>query len=254
MPRRRSAEDRLLPRLFHAVVFHALRAGQRVIAALPARWVLSACDVTGTILYALDHRGRRVARQNLELIFAGALSREERKRIQRASLQGAARALGVLLHAAPLTGKRFRRWVDVPPEVERALDAALNRINGAIIVSGHFGNWEILLGLASIVPRAAPVRFLVEATFSPAVDRFLAYLRGTMGGTSEQRSGGARALSSHLRRGGLVGLVVDRNARRSSFHRRAAGPVQRERRLVPVDIRQLIQAGRPRFQADNAHQ
>ena len=75
---------------------------------------------------------------------------------------------------------------------------------------------KILLGLASIFPRAAPVRFLVEATFSPAVDRFLAYLRGTMGGTSEQRSGGARALSSHLRRGGLVGLVADRNARRSS--------------------------------------
>ena len=129
--------------------------------------------------------------------------------------QGAARALGVLLHAAPLTAERFRRWVDVPPEVEHRLGAALREVKGAIVVSGHFGNWEILLGLASIFPQAAPVRFLVESTFSPAVDRFLAYLRGSMGGTSERRTGGARALSSHLRRGGLVGLVVDRNARRS---------------------------------------
>jgi KDO2-lipid IV(A) lauroyltransferase len=216
MPRRRTAEDRLLPRLFHAGVFHALRAVQRIVAALPARWVLGGSDHFGTILYALDHRGRRVARQNLQVIFGDALTPTERKAIQRASLQGAARALGVLLHAAPLTDKRFRRWVDVPPEVERTIGAALQQVKGAIVVSGHFGNWEMLLGLASIFPQAAPVRFLVESTFSPAVDRFLAYLRGTMGGTSEQRSGGARALSSHLRRGGLVGLVVDRNARRSS--------------------------------------
>ncbi len=216
MPPRRPTEDRLLPRLLYAAVFHLLRAAQRVIAGLPPRWVLNGSDLVGILLYALDHRGRRVARQNLEVIFGDALTHEERKAIHRAGMQGAARAFGVILHAAPLTEPRFRRWVDVPPEVERALGEALHEVRGAVIVSGHFGSWEMLLGLASIFPHAAPVRFLAESTFSPVVDRFLAYLRGTTGGTSERRTGGARAISLHLRRGGLVGLVVDRNARRTS--------------------------------------
>ena len=125
-----------------------------------------------------------------------------------------ARAVAVTLHAAPLTPDRFRAWVDVPEDVERVLRDAAGRVKGAVVVSAHLGNWEILLGLAGLFSDLLPLRFLAEATFHPALDRFLAYLRGTGSGESAARKGGALALQSHLARGGLAGLVVDRNARR----------------------------------------
>lgn len=216
MPPRRSSRKRFFAPFLQSTIYHSLRGAQRIVAALPARWLLKACDGVGIVLYALDHRGRRVGRQNLQVVFGDTLTTAERKAIQRRSIQGATRALGVLFHAAPLTAKRFRRWVDVAPEVEDLLREKLIEVDRAIVISGHFGSWELLLGLASIFPDAAPLRFLAEASFSPAVDRFLSYVRGTMGGATERRTGGARAISSHLRRGGLVGLVVDRNARRKT--------------------------------------
>ncbi len=53
-----------------------------------------------------------------------------------------------------------------------------------MIVSAHLGNWELMLGLAHIFEDIMPVMFLVEASFHPALNRFLADVRGTGGGES----------------------------------------------------------------------
>jgi lauroyl/myristoyl acyltransferase len=88
-------------------------------------------------------------------------------------------------------------------------------VNGAVIASAHVGNWELLLGLSQLFKDVMPVMFLVEASFNPAVNRFLAEVRGSGGGESASRKGGAAALVAHVRKGGAAGLVVDRNIRQS---------------------------------------
>lgn len=213
MGRRR---ERWAARVLNDAAFGALRGFARLVAALPARWVLKAADAVGTVLFALDSRGRRVGRENLRVVYGDALTRQEKRRLLLTSMRGGARAIAVVLHAAPLTERRFRAWVDVPEEVEATLQRAMKRERGAIIASAHVGSWEILLGMASVFPGAPPLRFLAEDTFHPVMDRFLAWIRGTGGSQSSRRSGGALALQTHLRKGGLVGLVIDRNVRRVS--------------------------------------
>jgi len=205
----------LASRALEALLFRTLVGANQVLAALPSRWVLRAADLVGDLVHWLDPRGRRVGRENLRVVFGDALTGAERRRILRASLRGTARSVAVLLHAAPLTPERFRRWVDVPATVEQTLRQAAVSAKGAVAVSGHLGSWELLLGMAGLLKDTMPTRFLVEPTVHPAVDRFLDHLRGTGGGKSALRKGGAIAMASHVRQGGVAALLVDRNARRN---------------------------------------
>ncbi|MFV1958635.1 MAG: lysophospholipid acyltransferase family protein [Planctomycetota bacterium] len=210
-----AATQALLPRLVEEGLYRMLRGLARAIAALPSRWVLRAADRLGDVLYLFDRRGRTAGRQNLDVVFGPALPEAERRAILRDSMRGAARSILILLPAAPLTPARFRRWVEVPPGVEDALRAGGRTAGGAVVVSGHLGNWEILLGMAGVFRDLMSTTFLVETSVHPAVDRFLAYLRGTGGGASAPRKGGALALSRHVRRGGIAALLFDRNVRRN---------------------------------------
>jgi lauroyl/myristoyl acyltransferase len=173
--------------------------------AMPAAWIDPLADALGLLVYAVDRRGRRVGRQNLDVVFGDRRGPSEKRAILRRSTRESVRTMIVLLHAAPLTPPRFRRWVDIEPEVEETLLDWARRVTGAVVVSAHVGNWEMLLGLANVFRHILPVMFLVEASFSPGLNRFLADVRGTGGGESESREGGAGALGKHVRTGGRGG-------------------------------------------------
>lgn len=196
------------------LVLAAFRAAACVLRALPDRWIVRMGDALGDVVYAVDARGRRVARQNLQVAFGSRLTPQTRRAITRRSMRDAARAVLVLVHAAPLTEARIRRWVEVPIQAERRLRAFL-RGGRAVFVSGHLGNWEALLGLASLFRDVAPLAFLVEGITHPVIDAILAELRGSGGARTIGRHGGARAMNAHLKRGGLVGVLADRNVRRA---------------------------------------
>jgi KDO2-lipid IV(A) lauroyltransferase len=191
-----------------------MRGVARVFAALPSRWVLWIADRMAWIVYVVDRRGRTVGRQNLDAVFGDTYTPREKKAIVRASMRGSARAVALLLHAAPLTPERFRRWVDVPADVETALRETALLTRGAVVASAHIGSWEVLLGLASVFHDIMPTAFLVEPSVHPAIDRFLVYLRGSSRGASAPRVGGAQTLNAHVRKGGIAALLIDRNVRR----------------------------------------
>ncbi len=145
-----------IQRLVGEIFYRAMRGGAQVLAALPSRWILIFADAIGSLVYVVDARGRRVGRQNLAIVFGDRYSSRERKRIIRTSMRESARALAVVLHAAPLTAERVAKWVEVPAEVEGHFRQGELSPKGAIVVSAHLGNWEILLGLGCLLPRQAP--------------------------------------------------------------------------------------------------
>lgn len=193
-----------------------LLAATRVMGALPARWIAPLGDALGSLLWLTASRWRRTARQNLRAVFGDDLDRNERRRIAREAARGAARSALLLLHLQPLTAERYRRWVDVPEGL--ADDPTFDRLRneGGVLVSGHLGNWELLLGTRVAFPQMPPVTFLVEAAPHDAINEALARLRrhgGDLVGTF--REGGAQAASAAVRRRGIAALLVDRNVRRS---------------------------------------
>ncbi len=210
-----SPQRTLFQRLGDEALYRWLRGFAAIVGALPSRWAYPVVNTLGSFLYAVDRRGRRVGRQNLIAIFGDALTARERRAILVGSFRNSVMSVGLLLHIAPMTRERYLRWVDVPPEVEERLRATAAASNGFVIVSGHIGNWELLLGLPTVFEGFPEMVFLTEGITAVALDRLLAHLRGSGGGVSALRHGGARTLNSHVRRGGVAALLADRNVRSS---------------------------------------
>lgn len=198
--------------LLHRLAVRIALGTVKVLAALPSRWVLWVGDSLGSTMYYTDSRGRRVARQNLRAVFQDTLSSQEIRRITKASMRQAARAVLLLFHLQPLHGERYRKWVDCP-DIENAPEFARVRARGGVLFSGHVGNWELLLGARVAYPTLPPMVFLAEAIPHQVVNEILEGLRSHPDLKSAFRKGGARAVTRVVAEGGMAALLVDRNVR-----------------------------------------
>lgn len=96
------------------------------------------------------------------------------------------------------------------------LDAALARGRGAIIVSPHFGNWD--LAAAMIATRGYPILTIADTFEPPALDRLIRRTRNRLGlgiiPFDARNGGGAmREVARALRRNQVVAFVADRPQR-----------------------------------------
>jgi KDO2-lipid IV(A) lauroyltransferase len=184
-----------------------------VVSRIPTRAALRLFDAMALVLYHVDARGRRAGRQNLRAVFGETKSSRERRRILRGSYRTMLRGVWALLHLQPLDARRFARWVTIDPEDEARMRHAAQAVGSGVLVSGHFGNWELLLASRTAVSYAPRVAYLVEQTPFPEVDRAIDRLRSRGGRSGALRKGGSLALKGALDRHECVGVLVDRNVR-----------------------------------------
>ncbi len=161
----------------------------------------------GALLWLVAASERRRMLSHLRLAFP-----EASESWRRAVARGCARHLGTLV------GEAIWLW-GVPPEdllshsdfrgLEN-LDESIRKYHGAIIGTGHCGNWEWLnLALAA---RGTPLTVAVRALDDPRFDSIVRSLRGRFGGRSISRGDGAgRALASACRAGAIIGLLIDQD-------------------------------------------
>ena len=130
----------------------------------------------------------------------------------------------------PRLSRHLAEYVELPPADVEVLRRALEGGRGAIFVSAHLGNWELLA--QRIVGAGFPAATLVRRASNPHLDRWLASRRQASGLVTIERGGpkSARRLLRSLREGRLVGMLIDQDTRVESvfvpfFARCAATPV-----------------------------
>jgi KDO2-lipid IV(A) lauroyltransferase len=95
------------------------------------------------------------------------------------------------------------------------LHAAMTAHGQALMLTAHLGNWEYL----PLVARLAgyPLSIVVRPLDSPALDRLAVAMRSKTGAELIDKRGALRPVLQALRRGRLVGVLLDQNtARRES--------------------------------------
>jgi len=92
-----------------------------------------------------------------------------------------------------------------------ALRAAVDAGTGAVVMTGHFGNWEI--GGASVAARGIPLDVVAQRQANPLFDRLINRMRARLGMTVIRRGGATREVLRSLKRGRAVALVADQDAR-----------------------------------------
>jgi KDO2-lipid IV(A) lauroyltransferase len=93
------------------------------------------------------------------------------------------------------------------------MEGALAEGKGVILVTGHYGNWEI--AAATVASRGIPIGAIVRRQGNRLVDARLNELRRRLGVETIYQSEAPSRVPRLLRRNGVVGIVGDQDARRS---------------------------------------
>jgi KDO2-lipid IV(A) lauroyltransferase len=127
---------------------------------------------------------------------------------------------------------------------------------GAIFLTGHFGNWE-LLG-AAFGWTYAPAHYVLPRQTNPASDAYLNEIRSDLGITCHVIEDGMLAPMRAVRRGAFLGMLPDQDARKIGIHvpffGRPASTLTGPARVaiaanVPIVIAMMERTGRGRFRA-----
>ena len=118
-----------------------------------------------------------------------------------------------LLVGGPRRLERTLALVGDPGGFRLRLRAAVARRGGAVVVSGHLGNWE--LGAAAVRAAGVPVTTIAQPQ-QGAFGRRLAHMRARFGLDVLDRGAPARPALAALRSGRALALVADQHARRGS--------------------------------------
>ncbi|HTK92032.1 MAG TPA: lysophospholipid acyltransferase family protein [Verrucomicrobiae bacterium] len=192
------------------LVLAALAPIALVLAYLPppvSRWIGARL---GDLAWVTLRGRREVALKNLELALGAESSLAERVRIGRASF----RNLGLnLVEACEFF---FRPPERLLSRVEiRGLDhvrAAAAKGRGVLALAGHLGNWELLAAAAARGP--VPIAVVARPLDDPMLDRVLERLRIRGGMEIISKRQGLGDIRDALRRGRIIGVLLDQNASR----------------------------------------
>jgi KDO2-lipid IV(A) lauroyltransferase len=180
---------------------------------LPYRTAVRFGGFFGVLAFDLVRIRRRVTLENLERAFGDRLDDRDRVRIGRASYVNFAKSMVEMASLPRLSRQRLRELVMFVDAVN--LDDALADKKGVMIVTGHFGSWE-LLGAASVA-YGYPSAFLVGEQSNRLVDNLINDLRTGAGIEIIARGIAARGVFEYLKKNYLVAMLSDQDAKRAGI-------------------------------------
>jgi len=97
-------------------------------------------------------------------------------------------------------------WID-----RHHLDAAFKRGQGVVIITAHVGSWETIAALGPL--EGYPETIVVKTVRPPALDQYMAALRGRFGTHVLPRKGSYRKCLRALKNQNILGFIIDQNMR-----------------------------------------
>ncbi|HEY7471507.1 MAG TPA: lysophospholipid acyltransferase family protein [Gemmatimonadota bacterium] len=165
-------------------------------------------SLVGALLWAgFD---RHVADENLERVYPDWTPGRRRRTAFR-SYARMARSLVEFLHTPKYSDAEIRERVTL--ENEGALEEALEGGRGAILLSGHIGNWEWLA--RRVAAAGHPLAVLFKEPDDPVLAERLRRTRATAG-IEQIDHDDMRGAARWLRKGKVLGIVMDQEPRRSA--------------------------------------
>ncbi len=215
-PRFRPAPGRVRrPRRWRGILLAGLlRAVAAILARLPWAAVDRVGRALGALAFHLGRRDRRRALTHLAIAFPELPERRRRElargcfRHQGMNLAECLRMLGSN-SGSDCAAVAARADVVGWEEVERA------RAGGRplLVLTGHCGNWELLAALINC--RGLDMAVVARPLEDPPLQALLASLRSRFGTSTIERGseGAARAILGRLRRGGVLGMLIDQDTK-----------------------------------------
>src|SRR5215212_7306337 len=193
------------------VEYALARSLEKAVSILPERAADRFGATVGRRIHDLGIR-RDTVDENLRIAFPDA-SKEWIEKTRLAAYEHLGREVAAMLRLSKLDEKAVvERTIPVGwDELQDAL--ALGR--GVILVTGHYGNWEI--AAAAVASRGIPIGAIVRRQGNRLVDEHLQQLRRNLGVETIYQGQAPSRVPRLLRSNAVVGIVGDQDARRSGI-------------------------------------
>jgi len=194
----------------HLLEYVAARVVLALLALLPLPLARRFAMVGSRVVLKCLPRLCRIGLRNLELAFPD-LSLLERRWLVNQSFETFGRILADFAHFSRTTPADLAARIEnALPEVTQArYRAAKVAGRGAIFVTAHLGNWEMLAMALSAMFEPGP--YLVRPFDNPFLDRYAARVRSRFGNRPIDKRDSILEALAILDAGGNLGLLVDIN-------------------------------------------
>lgn len=243
---------RLIRRLKNAAVAGVARFALAALGRLSLERALQVGEKTGALLYRLLRGSRRLALEHLRLAFGDQLSPTAREHLARTSFINIARSF---CEVAKIDDIRARREEYFEVEGWEEAEWALAGQTGAVIVTGHIGNWELLA--AYFAWQGLKVAAIARRIYVPQLNQLLVGFRSRQGVETILRESpqSTRQILRALKAKTLLAMLIDQDTHAPSisvpfFGRMARTPaaaaalaIRRELPAVAMFIQRRPQGG-----------
>jgi len=178
----------------------------KVFFILPLDFALVIGRFGGVLAYLFLPRYPKITRENLKAAFEGEKSLSEINRI----------AIGVFQNlgmnaAEVLSTPKIKRHLDkkIYAEGFKNLNDALAKGKGAIIISPHLGNWELLP--VYFVAKGYPSSIIVRRVYYEKYNEWVTFLRKSSGANIIFRDESPRKVLEALKNNQLLGVMPDQD-------------------------------------------
>lgn len=159
------------------------------------------------------------------------------------------------LYFPKFTKENIGEVLDFPDESRRLIRSALSRGKGLILISGHFGNWE-LGALAIGAFSSKQLTIIVHPFHNKAVDKFVNEYRSLLGNSTVPMDNSVRTSLYTLRENGIVALLADQSSAKESLPARLFGidiPTFQGPALFALRTRAVVATGFPTRKNDGTY-
>jgi KDO2-lipid IV(A) lauroyltransferase len=197
-----------LPRKIEYGLLRWLARGYAALARrLPLHWVHRLGNAAGRIVYALTPRRQRRADRNLVTIFGDRFDASQRKRIRLQSTQNLAKTMLELFRLPAMSDAEWGRQVTV--RGREHVDKAFAEGRGAVLVTAHFGNWELVAATCARLGWVGKV--VARDANDPATAAIINSARNSVGVQVLAREE-IREMLRTLRKPNFLGILPDQHA------------------------------------------
>jgi KDO2-lipid IV(A) lauroyltransferase len=192
--------------MIERAVYRLIRFGILMMSFIPYPVAQFKGRGLGTIAYLVPMSRKKVALENIKQSFT-SISEREAKRLLRKVYMHFGQMFFEIPHILKLESGNLHRYVTI--EGEDNLKRALDKGKGAFVLTGHFGNWELMCAtMAILLHRTAVVARPVD--FKP-LDRVINELRSRHGTEIIPKQRAMRQILTAVKENKPVGILLDQN-------------------------------------------
>jgi KDO2-lipid IV(A) lauroyltransferase len=179
----------------------------KLLGRIPRRWTQRISGFLGELWFAVDKRHRRMALGNLTIAFGDEKSGREIRQIAKQVFRNIVHVIYEVAWSLHLHPKDLDAFFTLKGRAN--IRAAVRKGKGALVLTGHLGNWELMPVAAVMAGYSANV--LYRPIDYAALDRFFVEVRTRFGLKMIPKDASLLRVFKALKRGETVAMLLDQN-------------------------------------------